>query len=130
MTEIEQLLTRIQEIYERRDAAELAELHHPNSRYPKFSGGFATGRDEIRDYLPTIFDAAPDDIESETVHREIEQVTEDLAIIDTHVRHTRKHNGHKQPASLEGFTTILVREKGQWLVAAVRGALVPKNSSL
>ena len=122
---IEQFLDHVEHAYEQQNAPELARLHHPNARYAKFSGGFAVGRDAIEPYLPEIFAAAPKDIQSETVLREIEQVTPDLAIIDTRIKHIRV--GDLEAVSVEGFTTVVVREDGEWLVAAIRGALVPKG---
>ena len=121
---IEQLLSHVEKSYQQQDAAALARLHHPNARYAKSTGGYAVGRDEIQEYLPKIFKASPKDILSETILREVEKITDDLAIIDTRVRHLQKTD-HK-PLGVEGFTTVVIREEDEWLVAAVRGAFVPK----
>ena len=125
--DIEQFLANIEKQYERQDADALAELHHPNARYTKLTGGQAIGRDELRQYFPTIFEAAPEDIESETIYRQIEEITPELAIIDTRVQHYRRQNNHREPVSVEGFTMVATKEDGTWLVAAIRGALVPKE---
>ena len=124
-TTIEQLLSEVKKTYQQQDAAALARLHHPNARYAKLSGGYAIGRDEIREYLPEVFEASRSAIRSETILREIEQVNSDLAIIDTRVQHFRE----EEPVGVEGFTTVALRDKGEWLVAAVRGALVPRVKS-
>ena len=123
-TTIEQLLLHVEKSYQEQDASALARLHHPNARYPKLTGGYAVGRDEIQEYLPEIFEASPKDVLSETILREVERITDDLAIIDTRVRHVQKTD-HK-PLGVEGFTTVAIRKDGEWLVAAVRGAFVPK----
>lgn len=123
-TTIEQLLLQIEKTYQQRDATSLTKLHHSNARYAKLTGGYAIGHDEIREYLPEVFDASPDGIRSETIFREIEKVTPDLAIIDTRIAHVRKED--LASLGVEGFTTVAVREKGEWLIAAIRGALVPK----
>jgi|GEM_PF-5877873 len=122
---IEQLLLNVEKTYQEQDAPALARLHHPNARYAKLSGGYAIGRDEIQDYLPEVFDASPKDIQSETILRDIEKITSHLAIIDTRVKHVRKKD--HEPLGVEGFTTVVIQEEGEWLVAAVRGAFVPKQ---
>ena len=127
-TAIQQFLLQLETTYQEQDAQLLARLHHPNARYARLSGGYAVGRDEIRDYLPEIFDAAPEGIKSETISREVEQITPDLAVIDTRIQHFEVKDGALEPRSIEGFTTVIVRESGEWLVAAIRGALVPKMS--
>ncbi len=125
--EIEHFLAEVEKQYQRQDAHALAQLHHPNARYTKLTGGQATGRDELRVYFPTIFAAAPEDIESETIYRHIEEITPELVIIDTRVQHYRRQENAREPVSIEGFTTVATKEKGSWLIAAVRGALVPKE---
>ena len=125
-TTIEQLLFQVEKTYQEQDASALARLHHPNARYAKLSGGYAVGRDEIQDYLPEVFEASPKHVQSETILRDIEKITPDLAIIDTRIRHLHKED--QTSLGIEGFTTVAIREEGEWLVAAVRGALVSKQN--
>ncbi len=84
------------------------------------------GRAAIRAHHPLTFAMTPEDIESETIAQEIDVVTPDVAIIDSRVRHYRRTDEGRAPVSVEGFTVVAIREEGRWLIAAVRGALVPK----
>ncbi len=124
--EVEALLSRVEDAYRRRDAEALAELYHPRAKHPLPTGEVAVGRAAIRAHLPLIFAMTPEDIESETIAQEIDVVTPDVAIIDSRVRHYRRTDEGRAPVSVEGFTVVAIREEGRWLIAAVRGALVPK----
>lgn len=126
--DIEQFLAEVEASYDRRDAHALAALHHSNARYTTLAGGEAVGREALEAYFPIIFEASPDDIESETIFRQIEEITPELAVIDTRIQHYRTQDNTRAPVSIEGFTTVATKEDGRWVIAAVRGALVPKGS--
>ena len=125
-SDVERLLDRIEDAYKHHDARALAGLYHPNARYPLPTGGVATGREEIQEHLPAIFALVPEDIEIETISRQIDLVTANLAIVDLRVQNYRRVNGDREPVSVEGFTIVVTREDDQWLIAGLRGALVPK----
>ena len=126
--EIEQLMARAAEANRRRDAQALADLHHPNANNRQPSGEAVVGRAAIAKHLATLFEMIPEDIESETTDQWIHRVTPDVAIIDLRVRNYRRlETGDREAFSEEGFTMVAVREEGEWLVAAVRGALMPRE---
>jgi uncharacterized protein (TIGR02246 family) len=126
--EIEQLLARAAEANRRGDVQALADLHHPNANNRQPSGEAIVGRAAIARHLETLFEMIPEDIESEPTDQWIHLVTPDVAIIDVHVRNYRRlPTGEREALSDEGFTVVAVREAGEWLLAAVRGALMPKT---
>ena len=125
--EIEHLLTRAADAYRRRDAQALADLYHANANNRQPSGEAVVGRAAIAEQLAVLFEMIPEDIETETTDQWIHLVTPDVAIIDMRVRNYRRlETEEREVLSDEGFTMVAVREQGEWLVAAVRGALVPK----
>ncbi len=55
-------------------------------------------------------------------------MTLDLVILDTEGENYRKTaTGSREMLSVEGFTMIAIRERGEWLWAGIRGALVPEK---
>lgn len=125
-TGIESFLKRIEDAYRRRDADRLAGLYHPRAKHPMPGEGVAVGHKEIRARLPIIFDMVPEDIESETIEQQIDLVTPEVAIIDSRVQNYRRTANGREPVSIEGFTMVAIHEEGHWLIAAIRGTLVPK----
>lgn len=127
--EIEHLLARAAEASRRGDVQALAALHHPNANNRQPSGEAIVGRAAIAEHLATLFAMIPEDVESETTDQWIHLVTPDVAVIDLRVRNYRRlEAGEREGVSDEGFTIVAVREEGEWLVAAVRGVLVPKDA--
>ena len=112
--------------YAHRDAQALASLYHPNAKHPLPTGGVAVGRREIEKHLPVLFDMVPDDVETETISRELDLVTDHVAIVDLQVQNIRKTDEGREPVSVEGFTIVVIREDAEWLIAGMRGALVAK----
>ena len=126
--EIEHLLRRAAEANRRRDAEALAHLMHPNANYPLPDGTAVVGRAAIAKHLAPLLAMVPEDIEHDTVAQRIHRVTPDVAIIDIVARNYRRTEaGEREAISDEAFTMVAVREEGQWLVAGIRGALVPRK---
>ena len=58
-------------------------------------------------------------------------MTPDLVVIDTVGANYRKRAGADgEKLSVEGFTMIAIRERGEWLWAGIRGALVASESDV
>ena len=127
--EIEDLLARAAEANRRGDAQAMAHLHHPNANNRSPSGEAVVGRAAIAEQLAALFAMIPEDVETETTDQWIHLVTPDVAVIDVRVRNYRRlETGAREVLSDEGFTMVAVREEGEWLVAAVRGTLMPKEA--
>lgn len=125
--EIQELLARSAEAWRRRDAGALADLMHPNANYPLGTGEAVVGRPAIEARLEPLCAMVPRDVETESESLRIHLVTPDLAIVDSVARNVRVGaGGERETLSTEAFTIVAVREEGEWLVAAIRGALPPR----
>ena len=127
-TTFEELVAASEDAYERRDAHASAALFHPNANMPTLAGGFGVGRAAIEKHFEAVLPTIPDDIVHQVTAKNAHYVTPDLVIIDTEGENYRKTaTGGREMLSVEGFTMIAIRERGEWLWAGIRGALVPEK---
>ena len=125
-TTFEELVAASEQAHEQRDARASAALFHPNANVPTLAGDFGVGRTAIENHFEAVFPTMPDDIIHEVTAKNVHYVTPDLALIDTVGENYRKTAaGGRERLSVEGFTMIAIRERGEWLWAGIRGALVP-----
>ena len=127
-TTVEELVAASEDAYERRDAHTSAALFHPNANVPTLAGDFGVGRAAIEKHFEAVLPMIPDDLVHQVTTKNAHYVTPDLVIIDTEGENYRKTaTGAGEMLSVEGFTMIAIRERGEWLWAGIRGALVPKK---
>ena len=125
-TTIEELVAASEQAHEQRDAHASAALFHPNANVPTSAGDFGVGRTVIENHFEAVLPTMPDDIVHQVTTKNVHYVTPDLVLIDTVGENYRKTAaGGREKLSVEGFTMIAVRERGEWLWAGIRGALVP-----
>ena len=125
--QVEELLERSADATRRRDAGVLAQLMHPNANQGPAGGEPIVGREAIAAQLAPLLATVPDDIEQEKIARQIHFVTPNLAIVDEVVANVRVASGERTTVSTEAFTIVVIRDSGEWLVAAVRGAFPPRS---
>ena len=126
----EELVAASEQAHEQRDAHASAVLFHPNANVPTPSGDFGVGREAIEKHFDAVLPAMPDDIVHQFTTRNVHYVTPDLVLVDTVGENYReKAAGDREKVSVEGFTMIAIRERGEWLWAGIRGALVPGEPS-
>ena len=90
------------------------------------AGDFGVGRAAIEKHFEAVLPTIPDDLAHQVTTKNAHYVTPDLAIIDTESENYRKTAvGGREMLSVEGFTMIAIRERGEWLWAGIRGVLVP-----
>ena len=125
-TTFEELVTASEQAHERRDAQASAALFHPNANVPTLAGDFGVGRTAIEKHFEAVFPTMPDDIIHQVTTKNVHYVTPDLVLIDTVGENYRKTAADgREVLSVEGFTMVAIRERGEWLWAGIRGALVP-----
>ena len=119
---VRELLNQSTQAVRRRDVAAVAKLYHPNAALHTPGADLVVGREAIAEHFTKLLAEQPADLEHEVTEEHLHEVTPDLAIVDT-VGTSRWGNSED---GVEGFTMIAVRDaSGEWLWAAIRGALVP-----
>ena len=119
---VRELLAESTDALRRGEAAEIADLYHPNAALYGPCTDLIVGREAIAEHVTTVLAQTPDGLEHEVTEEHLHLVTPDLAIVDT-VGTSRVG----EFSGVEGFTMIAVRdETGEWLWAGIRGALVAK----
>ena len=119
---VRELLNESVDAQRRGDAAEIADLYHPNAALYGPCTDLIVGRDAIAEHVTTVLAQTPAGLEHEVTEEHLHLVTPDLAIVDTVGTSRAGEN-----SGVEGFTMIAVRdERGEWLWAGIRGALVAK----
>ena len=125
-TTFEELMAASEDAHERRDAHDSTALFHPNANVPTLAGDFGVGRAAIEKHFEAVLPMIPDDIVHQVTTKNVHYVTPDLVIVDTVGQNYRKTAaGGREMLSVEGFTMIAIRERGEWLWTGIRGALVP-----
>ena len=93
---------------------------------PALAGDLGVGRAAIEKHFEAVLPTMPDDIVHQVTTKNVHYVTPDLVLVDTVGENYRKTAlGGRERLSVEGFTMIAIRERGEWLWAGIRGALVP-----
>lgn len=123
---LEDLVAASEEAHARRDARASAALFHPNANVPTRAGAFGVGRAAIEQHFAAVLPTMPEDLVHHVTTKNVHYVTPDLVLIDTVGENYRETaDGGREKLSVEGFMMVAVRERGEWLWAGIRGALVP-----
>ena len=124
-TTLDELVAASEEAHQRRDAHASAALFHPNANVPTPAGAYGVGREAIEEHFSAVLPTMDEDIAHHVTAKNVHYVTPDLVVIDTVGENYRKRaDGGREKLSVEGFTMIAIRERGEWLWAGIRGALV------
>ncbi len=87
------------------------------------------GRAALERQLTSAFaNAPPPDVDFETNAAHVQLVTPTVAVVDTSgYHHRRTADGGREVLSAEAFTMFVIKEGDEWLIAAGRGTLPPKD---
>ena len=126
---IEELLERLDAATGGHDAHACAQLYHPNASHVMRTGEVVVGRATLERHLTSAFaNAPPPDVDFENNAIHVQLVTPTVAVVDTSgYHHRRSADGGREVLSAEAFTMFVVKEGNEWLIAAGRGTLPPKN---
>ncbi len=126
---IEELLEQLDAATAGHDAHACAQLYHPNASHVMGTGEVVLGRAAHERQLTSAFaNAPPPDVDFETSAAHVQLVTPTVAVVDTSgYHHRRTADGGREVLSAEAFTMFVIKEGDEWLIAAGRGTLPPKD---
>jgi uncharacterized protein (TIGR02246 family) len=124
---VDELLALTKSAVAARDVAAVVSLYHENACITTLGGRFAVGRAAITEHLAKILPGVPQDVVHDVTSEHVHFVTSNLAICDSvGETHSNSASGEDEVRSVEAFTLIAVRDRGEWLWAGLRAILLPK----